>query len=263
MIKLILYFILVIACLSLFLTASVIAQPVEQSVILVGDLGCNTEAEKTIAAIESENPSVVVFLGDLSYEAEASCFIDMVNELSKDATLLGIIGNHDSEEEESATLESTYLNYFESNNGWWGFESGNHFLIVGMNTQRDWKEGSDQYEFVKSRVDHSNAKFKIIVSHKLFLSPNSKHSAEAGMYSSYKSIIDNVNAVVQANNHCMAFKDKFIVSGAGGRSHYDCSGQGWWTNDSTFGFLKLVFGNNIAASFVSNDGKTIKTFEVS
>jgi hypothetical protein len=60
----------------------------------------------------------------------------------------------------------------------------------------------------------------------------------------------------------MAFKDKFIVSGAGGDSHYNCSGPGWWTNDDTFGFLKLLFGNNIEGIFVSSDGEIIKTFEI-
>lgn len=96
---------------SLFVTCSAAAQPVHESVILVVDIGCNPDGERTLTAIEQQKASVVVFLGDLSYEAEASCFTDMVNKLASDVIILGVIGNHDSEEELSATLESNYLNF--------------------------------------------------------------------------------------------------------------------------------------------------------
>ena len=52
-----------------------------------------------------------------------------------------------------------------------------------------------------------------------------------------------MTATVSADNHCSAYSDKKFIAGAGGRSHYACSG--WdWMDDTKYAYLFMEYKEN-------------------
>ena len=63
-----------------------------------------------------------------------------------------------------------------------------------------------------------------------------------------------MTATVSADNHCSAYSDKKFIAGAGGRSHYACSG--WhWMDDTKYAYLFMEYKEN-KLDFVFRHSKT-------
>ena len=52
------------------------------SIAVVGDWGCNPNTSKTIAQIVNSGPSLVIGLGDNSYELTGDCWLNMIHPIS-------------------------------------------------------------------------------------------------------------------------------------------------------------------------------------
>jgi len=113
------------------------------------------------------------------------------------------------------------------------------------------------------QVRMSGIKTVIVLSHKpCYTSPNSHHPVESKVKafcdSLVKALPTGINVYyIAGHNHQMASTvdgTKFI-SGAGGRSHYDCGTDSLWNfcDNKNYGFLELTIDNNngnTAAKFV-------------
>ncbi len=229
-------------------------------VAFVGDIGTGTNGIKTIDALLAENPDLVVFLGDMGYSSSTTIFANQVNRLrNAGIDVMCAIGNHDSDEDESDTTELKYWNLCSGGTigqGFWKVLDG-QLTVVGVNTQCDGNSGHSRASCDKTTISNYLSTVPkdnsvIITSHKPFCeTPLSKHTA----FSCTSALNTEFNRLhelrVAAHSHCMAWKlgENKVLSGGGGRSHYDCSGSTWWINDNTYGYL-LMMKKNTYLDFV-------------
>jgi predicted phosphodiesterase len=75
----------------------------------VGDTTCSDDAKKTFKNIVNEDPDINLFLGDSSYQLDATCFIDIFNSFTglKEKTIF-TRGNHDDKENESDVVKAQF-----------------------------------------------------------------------------------------------------------------------------------------------------------
>jgi len=167
---------------------------------------------------------------------------------------------------------------------------GNQILVVSLNYtgfEQNPRYAEDksilenqQYNFVKNTLENSNAKYKIVISHAPFVSVNCSaivkvvtrsacHSSlenwDKPLFNKYQSLFKNtgVNLVLAGHNHNYQREVKdgitYIVSGLGGRSHYNIVNENNSHFADDYGFLQLKFYNNsIEGQFISNDGVTVR-----
>ncbi len=148
------------------------------------------------------------------------------------------IGNHDSDQEESDELEKAYWNLCAggaSQEGFWKIQSCD-ITIFGINTQCDGNvthTATDPpcnsikiVEFLKS-IDKN--RFVVATAHAPLCetpeSKNAEYRCENAMTDEFERM--GLTTTVSAHNHCCAFNGRMFITGAGGKSHYACSGWDW------------------------------------
>jgi calcineurin-like phosphoesterase family protein len=120
------------------------------SIAAVGDWGCNPNTAKTIAEIVNSGPSLVIGLGDNSYELTGDCWLNMIQPISK--ILHTAFGNHDA----SPDLVNQYLKYFKLVRTFYSFNFKNiHFVTIDTNAPLD--INSEQYKFVKNDLEMASS----------------------------------------------------------------------------------------------------------
>jgi predicted phosphodiesterase len=243
------------------------------NVAAVGDISCEPDGEDTVENIASHKPQLVLFLGDLSYEENQNCFFDITHELENDSRVLVAVGNHDRD-----SIEELSEHYGIPSEGYYtyAFNSGSNStgLIIVMNTERNFENGSDQYEFVKNNLENSSSyNYKIIISHKNFISCNCSHSPNVD-YTLYQSLFKRygVDLVLSGHNHnYQRFSPidnvTYIVNGLGGVSQYDLDNADDYNNihkyenrfSDTYGYLDLNFTKGkIFGKFITNGDFEVK-----
>lgn len=65
------------------------------SFVTAGDFGCKDEAERTVNNMINKNPDFGLVLGDLSYERNATCWLEIVSPLDTPGKIRITIGDHD------------------------------------------------------------------------------------------------------------------------------------------------------------------------
>ena len=80
-------------------------------IAVTGDISCSSNGQNTVNQIINQNPSLVLWLGDLSYvDSDVDCFISETSQLaSKDEA---IVGNHDDSEDGTSSARAQLINYF-------------------------------------------------------------------------------------------------------------------------------------------------------
>ena len=137
-------FAVIILCSGILTNSQIIALGDVQdfSIAAVGDWGCNPNTAKTIAEIVNSGPSLVIGLGDNSYELTGDCWLNMIQPISK--IIHTAFGNHDA----SPDLVNQYLKYFKLVRTFYSFNFKNiHFVTIDTNSPLD--INSEQYKFVK------------------------------------------------------------------------------------------------------------------
>lgn len=120
------------------------------SIAAVGDWGCNSNTSKTIADIVKSNPSLVIGLGDNSYEPTGECWLNMIKPLA--SKIHTAFGNHDA----TPALVNQYLKYFKLAKPYYSFEFENiHFITIDTNTPLD--TNSEQFKFVKTDLEKASS----------------------------------------------------------------------------------------------------------
>jgi hypothetical protein len=224
--------------------------------------------------IIKQNPSLVLWLGDLSYvDSDVNCFISETSQLaSKDEA---IIGNHDDSEDGTSAARTQLINHFGiPSTGYYkktfdvsGTQRTDDVLLIGMDSQSSISKSSSQYNFVENSLKNSNAPLKIVMVHKAFLSCTCKHSSN-GEFANYHALFKQygVDLVLQGHNHNIQYFNtidnvKYIVSGAGGKSHYSLTTStpqpAHYRDDSNYGFTLIDANfatNSIQGKFITNAG---------
>src|SRR5918993_1360689 len=115
--------------------------------VAVGDWDCTGETEDTVENIIDQDPELVLALGDLSYNGDAGCWLELIEPIG-DKTKIAI-GNH---EMDSDDLTEDYMNYFGLKEQYYSFNHKNmHFLA--LSTETDYEQDSEQYEFAQRDLE--------------------------------------------------------------------------------------------------------------
>jgi hypothetical protein len=133
----------------------------------VGDWDCGSNAVATRTSIINNNPELVVGLGDYSYEANAGCWLNIVDPF--DHKMKIAIGNH--EIDESSQSLGQYLNHFNMPTQYHSFNHQNvHFLVLA--TDDTFGLNSNQYRFAVSDLQtassNPNIDWIVVAFHKPF-----------------------------------------------------------------------------------------------
>jgi Calcineurin-like phosphoesterase len=116
------------------------------NIVAVGDWDCTGETEDTVENIIDQDPELVLALGDLSYNGNAECWLELIEPIA-DKTKIAI-GNHEDEDD----LTEDYLNYFGLKDQTYSFNYKNiHFLA--LSTETDYDQDSEQYEFAERDLE--------------------------------------------------------------------------------------------------------------
>ncbi|WP_411753288.1 metallophosphoesterase [Serratia sp. (in: enterobacteria)] len=245
--------------------------PVSQvKIIGVGDVECEGDGIKVLNQIKKQNPTLVLNLGDLCYDSTSSKYISTWGSLGN--LLACQIGNHDSEEDGSASLYRDFLAYCGND---YTIKRGN-VLAVGLNTNDNSAGMKLQSQNVVARLSNStymnDVDIVIIASHKPICQtpPNSHHpvtedSAAKAVKTAFcepiKQAVGPTAKLIFLNghNHIMAkgVQDgiTYIESGAGGRNHYECGTNAVFTfcNNTKYGFWELVSKSDGTATMKFKD----------
>ena len=133
----------------------------------VGDWDCGSNAIATSNSIINTNPELVVGLGDYSYEANADCWLNIVDPF--DHKMKIAIGNH--EITESPQSLGQYLNHFNMPTQYHSFNHQNvHFLVLA--TDDTFGLNSNQYNFavndLQTASSDPNIDWIVVAFHKPF-----------------------------------------------------------------------------------------------
>ena len=253
-------------------SSEVYADPIFR-IAVTGDISCSSNGQNTVNQIINQNPSLVLWLGDLSYvDSDVNCFISETSQLaSKDEA---IVGNHDDSEDGTSSARTQLINYFGiPSTGYYsktfdviGTQRTDDVLLIGMDTQSSITTSSSQYQFVENSLKNSNSPLKIVMVHKPFLSCTCEHSTN-GQFSAYHALFKQygVDLVLQGHNHNIQYFNtidniKYIVSGAGGKSHYSLTTTpqpAHFRDDTTYGFTLIDANfatNQLQGKFITNGG---------
>ena len=229
----------------------------------VGDWDCGSNAVETRDSIVAVTPELVVGLGDYSYEANADCWLDIIDPIDgqfpgQDGKMEIAIGNH--EIDESSQSLGQYLDHFNMPTQYHSFNLNNiHFLVLA--TDDSFGVNSNQHTFavndLQAASSNPNIDWIVVAFHKpLYDVPCSSDScdAEDAFRNIYHPLFDQfgVDLVLfgHAHNYVRTFPIQydsstpdspiitstspnnyvdpdgqvFVQSGAGGRSLRDLTG---------------------------------------
>jgi hypothetical protein len=239
-----------------------------------GDWDCGSNAIATKNSIINNNPELVLGLGDYSYEANADCWLNIVDPF--DHKMKIAIGNH--EIEESSQSLGQYLNHFNMPTQYHSFNFQNiHFLVLANDAS--YSKSSNQYSFavndLQTASSNPNIDWIVVLFHKpLYDVPCSSSACdgENAFRDIYHPLFDQYDVDLalygHAHNYVRTFPIKydpstsdspiitsknqnnyvnpdgqlFVQSGAGGRGFHDLSGTenyNAFQSDSEFGMLNV------------------------
>ena len=259
-----------------------------------GDWGCTSDTIDTVKNIIDQNPEFVLALGDLSYDDNAKCWLEIITPIANKTMIA--IGNHDTDP--SIKLKD-YMDFFGLKGQYYSFNYQNvHFMV--MSTELPYEQGSAQYNFVNNDLSkvtlNHNIDWIMVYYHSLaYTSPaniGKGNSAEEELRDTYHPLFVKygVDLVLQAHNHNYQRSYPIIYNndnstnpiitdtnnnnyhdpkgiifgtiGTAGASIYPLTGQSSYvaTQYEGFGFLNVDLineGTTLTAKFFANDG-TIK-----
>jgi predicted MPP superfamily phosphohydrolase len=175
---------------------------------VAGDFGCGDEAKKTIEAMVSKKPEVVLALGDLAYKKNPDCWFNMISPLENISNFKISFGEHDVSR--GNITYNQYLKHFNLTKPYYSFDYKNvHFIAMATpkNILIPYNDTSDQYQFVKRDLMEANINkninWIIVYSFRPFYSSNSTHPGLDELQNLYHPLYDkyHVDLILQAHNH--------------------------------------------------------------
>jgi predicted MPP superfamily phosphohydrolase len=180
----------------------------EFNFVAAGDFGCNAEANKTIQSMTFMKPELALALGDLAYNKNPNCWLDMIKPLENNSKFMISFGEHDLSHGFGAY--NLYLKHFNLTKPYYSFDYGNvHFLAMATpkNSLIPYNVSSEQYQFVKNDLKSANENksinWIIVYAFRPFYSSNTTHPGLDELQDTYHPLFDkyHVDLVLQAHNH--------------------------------------------------------------
>ena len=166
-----------------------------------GDWACTSKTKDTVKNIITQNPELVLALGDLSYDNGAKCWLKIIKPVAEKTKIA--IGNH---EVESSKKLKDYMKAFNLEKQYYSFNYQNvHFLA--LSTEISYDEGSKQYKFAQKDLEqYSNDKsieWIVAFYHKQAYSSGGGLPDEKDFRESYHPLFDkyNVDLALQGHHH--------------------------------------------------------------
>ncbi len=255
-----------------------------KNIAAVGDIALTKNSAKTLQSLNSLDPEIILFLGDLSYTT-ANEWIEFTDFLEKEKTFI-TIGDDDLEYQEE------YLAYYSIENVFYSFDFENvHFVTIS--TQQSYSKESKQYDFLKSDLANTNLDENIdwivfwlheplyfsnspnghtdlIILHKLLDQYGVDLVLQGDFHAYERSKPITSDGIIMDHSKCSYTDPKgqiFVTVGTGGHSHANIKNKFDWSviqNNNDFGFLnlKILEDKAIVGEFIANSGKIVDTFEI-
>ena len=255
-----------------------------KNIAAVGDIALTKNSLETLQSLNSIDPEIILFLGDLSYTTYNE-WIEFTNFLEKEKTFI-TIGYDDLEYQEE------YLAYYDIENVFYSFDFENvHFVTISA--EQSYSKGSEQYNFLKSDLANTdldenidwivfwlhkpiyysnsqNGHTDLIVLHKLLDQYDVDLVLQADFHAYERSKPITSDGIIMDHSKCSYIDPKgqiFVTVGTGGHSHANIENKFDWSviqNNNDFGFLnlKILEDKAIVGEFIANSGKIVDTFEI-
>ena len=181
--------------------------------VVAGDYGCDSGTRKTVNAMETINPDLVLALGDLSEVNNPNCFFDLFSTVNNAGKLKIALGEQDTDspnEFDSSSRLSQFTSHFGLADTFYSFDHKNiHFLAMstGKNSMIPYVSGSPQYDFVESDLakaaSDKNIDWIIVYGYRPFYSSPTIHNAAGNIRDTYTPLFEKygVDLVITAHNH--------------------------------------------------------------
>ena len=255
-----------------------------KNIAAVGDIGLTKNSLETLQSLNSVDPEIILFLGDLSY-GTADEWIEFTNFLEKEKTFV-TLGDDD------LLYEEEFVEYYDMENLFYSFDFENvHFVTVS--TEKPYSKESKQYNFLRNDLANTNLDENIdwiifwlhkplyagnspnghtdlIVLHELLEQYDVDLVLQANFHAYERSKPITSDGIIMDHSKCSYTDPKgqiFVTVGTGGHSHTDIKNKFGWSviqNNNDFGFLNLKVLNDrtIVGEFIANSGKIVDTFEI-
>ena len=255
-----------------------------KNIAAVGDIALTKNSLETLQSLNSIDPEIILFLGDLSYTTYNE-WIEFTNFLEKEKTFI-TIGDEDLEYQEE------YLTYYDIESVFYSFDFENvHFVTISV--EQSYSKGSEQYNFLKSDLANTdldenidwivfwlhkpiyysnsqNGHTDLIVLHKLLDQYDVDLVLQADFHAYERSKPITSDGIIMDHSKCSYIDPKgqiFVTVGTGGHSHANIENKFDWSviqNNNDFGFLnlKILEDKAIVGEFIANSGKIVDTFEI-
>ncbi len=255
-----------------------------KNIAAVGDIGLTKNSLDTLQSLNSADPEIILFLGDLSYTT-ADEWIEFTNFLEKEKTFV-TLGDDD------LWYEEEFLEYYNLENLFYSFDFENvHFVTIS--SEKPYSKESKQYNFLRNDLANAsldenidwiifwlhkplytgywpNGHTDLIVLHELLEQYDVDLVLQGNFHAYERSKPITSDGIVMDHSKCSYTDPKgqiFVTVGTGGHSHIDIKNKFVWfaiKNNNDFGFLNLKVLNDrtIVGEFIANSGKIIDTFEI-
>ena len=255
-----------------------------KNIAAVGDIALTKNSAKTLQSLNSLDPEIILFIGDLSYTT-ANEWIEFTDFLEKEKTFI-TIGDADLEYQEE------YLAYYSIENVFYSFDFENvHFVTIS--TQQSYSKESKQYNFLKNDLANTdldenidwivfwlheplyfsnspNGHTDLIVLHKLLDQYGVDLVLQGNFHAYERSKPITSDGIIMDHSKCSYTDPKgqiFVTVGTGGHSHANIKNKFDWSviqNNNDFGFLnlKILEDKAIVGEFIANSGRIVDTFEI-
>ena len=255
-----------------------------KNIAAVGDIGLVKNSLDTLQSLNSVDPEIILFLGDLSY-GTADEWIEFTNFLEKEKTFV-TLGDDD------LLYEEEFLEYYNLENLFYSFDFENvHFVTIS--SEKPYSKESKQYNFLRNDLANAsldenidwiifwlhkplytgywpNGHTDLIVLHELLEQYDVDLVLQANFHAYERSKPMTSDGIIMDHSKCSYTDPKgqiFVTVGTGGHSHTDIKNKFGWSviqNNNDFGFLNLKVLNDrtIVGEFIANSGKIVDIFEI-
>ena len=269
----------------------------------VGDTSCNTATSAIVSMIIKYDPERVLHLGDYSYKDGADCLYPIIRPIEDkmlDPTTI-VMGNHETADGRSTRLteegRADLLRHFhlteETTFYSWSYQDV-HFLV--MDTEKLYKEGSRQHNFVKEDLRQANMNqsvdWIVVYFHRNMYGESSTNPALSDLKSIYQPLFDSygVDLVLQGHVHnyqrtvpieyvhdskpenLSSYENPsgqiYVIVGTGGRNLVNSVSHAGYmakTDTSHYGFLNVEIvdnGTKMKATFYDISDQIIDQFTI-
>jgi len=239
------------------------------TIAVLGDIGCKSTAKTNLNNI-AKSGDKYLGLGDYLYNCSGSDVSKQWNAIRQEKH--GVVGNHDDE-------KSSSMNWMRNNlglglNGWFSWKI-NDVAIIGVNTYKDFDEGSAQHAYLERKTAQfcgredsttSPISWVIYAMHEPIQTPSV--GGGHGLNKPLRNVIEplaekcgNNVIILEAHNHITAFGNvqgnNHAMCGGGGQGGDSLgNANGFEFQTTTFGYCKLTLNNDGTAEvqLIATDG---------